>query len=174
MAAAAGPAAASDQPQTVPVAAKKAEPPTKRGLLNRGWFWVAVLVGVVVIANSLGDGRSNSTFNTPRVNTPTPTVCQKSVVYYVEGTARSVSITMENRTGGTEQADNRAVPLAAGGTPGLRLGQIPCGQFVYISAQNEGETGTVTCRIEVDGVTLETATSSGAYVIATCSGSVPG
>jgi hypothetical protein len=33
--------------------------------------------------------------------------------------------------------------------------------------------GSVTCRIEVDGRVVDTATSSGAYKIATCVGLVP-
>ena len=44
------------------------------------------------------------------------------------------------------------------------------GEFVYISAQNEGEYGSVTCRITVDGVVVSENTSSGAYGIATCEG----
>ncbi len=38
----------------------------------------------------------------------------------------------------------------------------------YVPAQNNGETGSV------DGDVVEEATSSGAFVIATCSGTVPG
>ena len=44
------------------------------------------------------------------------------------------------------------------------------GEFVYVSAQNEGEYGSVTCRITVDGVVVSENTSSGAYGIATCEG----
>jgi hypothetical protein len=44
------------------------------------------------------------------------------------------------------------------------------GQFVYVSTQNKGETGTITCNIVLDGVVVKTSTSEGAYKIASCSG----
>lgn len=47
------------------------------------------------------------------------------------------------------------------------------GQFVYISAQNSAATGTVSVNILYNGKPFENASSSGAYVIATASGSVP-
>lgn len=96
------------------------------------------------------------------------------VVYFVEGTASSVSITVTDAEGDTEQATNRAVPLSnSSGRPGLNIGCVPSGQFLYISAQNEGESGTVTCRIEADGRTVAEATSTGSYVIATCDDVAP-
>ncbi|MCP4542702.1 MAG: hypothetical protein GY832_36735 [Chloroflexi bacterium] len=45
------------------------------------------------------------------------------------------------------------------------------GDFLYISAQNENDRGTIACEIVVNNVKVETAESSGAYVIAGCSGS---
>jgi hypothetical protein len=42
---------------------------------------------------------------------------------------------------------------------------------MYVSGQNATEYGTVTCRIKVDGNVVSQNTSSGAYSIATCSGS---
>jgi hypothetical protein len=47
------------------------------------------------------------------------------------------------------------------------------GDFVYLSARNNQEYGDVTCTIPVNGRVLQTVTSSGAYVIASCSGTVP-
>lgn len=47
------------------------------------------------------------------------------------------------------------------------------GQFVYISAQNNASSGTVSVQILHNGGVLKDASSSGAYVIATASGSVP-
>lgn len=88
-----------------------------------------------------------------------------NVVYRVKGTAQLVDVTMRNQTGNTEQISNVKVPNAQEYT-------MERGDFVYISAQNQGETGSVTCEIEVNGVVVETATSTGEFVIATCSGSV--
>lgn len=45
-------------------------------------------------------------------------------------------------------------------------------QFLYVSAQNNGETGTVTARIYIDEEIEEEATSEGAYVIASVDTSI--
>lgn len=84
------------------------------------------------------------------------------VTYRVTGTAESVSITMET-VGGTSQLDNVHLPWSAFDT-------YPRGAWLYLSAQNEGESGTVTVTIEVYGEPAKTTTSSGAYVIANVSG----
>jgi hypothetical protein len=46
-------------------------------------------------------------------------------------------------------------------------------QFLYISAQNNNSSGTVTVVINVDGAKFKNASSTGGYVIATASGSLP-
>jgi hypothetical protein len=84
------------------------------------------------------------------------------VVYSVTGSAGSVSITQRNVGGGTEQYDS-SLPLS-------RSFWIRPGSFLYISAQNNGDSGDVSCAITRSGRTVQTASSSGAYVIATCSG----
>ena len=84
------------------------------------------------------------------------------VVYSVTGSAGSVSITQRNVGGGTEQYDS-SLPLS-------RSFWIRPGSFLYISAQNNGDSGDVNCAITRSGRTVQTASSSGAYVIATCSG----
>jgi hypothetical protein len=133
------------------------------------------IVVLVVVANLGGGDRSSS----DSANAPPALIssaaedCDKAIVYFVEGTASAVSITVQNAEGNTEQASNRAVPLSGARGEGLRIGSMACGDFVYISAQNEGESGSVTCRIEADGEEIESATSEGAYVIASCSGTVP-
>jgi hypothetical protein len=89
----------------------------------------------------------------------------RRVVYEVSGSARSASLTIQNEQGGTEQM---TVAL-----PWSRSMSVQPGAFVYVSAQNQDGSGSVTCDIKVDGVSLQSSTSSGAYVIAGCSGSVP-
>ena len=44
------------------------------------------------------------------------------------------------------------------------------GEFVYFTAQNQNDSGDVTCTVTSNGRTVSRNTSSGAYVIATCSG----
>jgi hypothetical protein len=94
-------------------------------------------------------------------NSPPPPPPPPSVTYDLTGQG-SVSVTMQNASGGTEQFETRLpYHLDLGGVSG----------FVYISAQLE-DTGTVTCEIKQGEQVIQTATSTGQYVIATCSGSV--
>ena len=90
-----------------------------------------------------------------------------SVRYEVTGTAKTVFITIENDTGGTSQYADVSIPW----TYNFRTRKEE-GTFVYVSAQNQGETGSVTASIYRDEVLFKTSTSSGSYVIATASGSL--
>jgi hypothetical protein len=95
------------------------------------------------------------------------------VIYEVTGTASGIDITIQNPSGNTEQHNDLSVPLGTkDGRKGLHM-TFRSGDFAYLSAQNTGESGSVTCRIVADGVVIESATSRGAYVIASCSGLVP-
>lgn len=87
------------------------------------------------------------------------------VKYKVTGTAETVDVTYENSSGGVSQESDVEVPWSYSftGEPG---------DFVYISAQNQGQTGTVTVTIYRDGDVFKTSTSEGAYVIATASGTL--
>ena len=88
------------------------------------------------------------------------------VEYKVTGSATSVNVTLSNASENTEQYSNRSVPYS------YTFDSV-AGNFLYISAQNQGSSGSVTSTIYVNGDVFETATSSGAYVIATASGSCP-
>lgn len=87
------------------------------------------------------------------------------VEYKITGSASQVDITYENEDEGTSQESNVSVPWTYSfkGQPG---------QFVYVSAQNQGQSGSVTATINTDGEKFKSSTSSGAYVIATASGSL--
>lgn len=87
------------------------------------------------------------------------------ITYRISGTAGSVSLTYVNATGGTEQ-------ISTAGVPWEKTFQMHYGDFVYLSAQNNGERGSVICEIELDNKTWKQSTSSGAYSIASCSGSL--
>lgn len=91
-----------------------------------------------------------------------------AVIYEVVGKPPNtgVSLTYENDTGNTEQHD---VAL-----PWQKTLYLQSGQFVYVSAQLEQASGfEITCRIIAGNRVIETATSSGQYSIATCSGRTP-
>ena len=80
------------------------------------------------------------------------------VTYRVIGSASSASLTYENGQGGTSQ---EKVDL-----PWTKQITIKTGTFLYLAAQNQGRTGTMTARIEADGKLVTQSTSSGAYTIA--------
>ena len=81
------------------------------------------------------------------------------VEYEITGTASTVFVTLNNATGGTEQFSNVSVPHTF-------TFENYTHWFFYISAQNDGASGSVTVTIYVDGEVVATSTSSGAYVIA--------
>jgi hypothetical protein len=80
------------------------------------------------------------------------------VTYKGTGT---VSVTMQS-TSGTQQFANVTDPV-------FEFWFAP-GSFVYLSVQNQNDAGSVSCSITSNGRTVSTNVSSGAYVIATCSG----
>jgi hypothetical protein len=86
-----------------------------------------------------------------------------AVIYKITGTAEEVDVTLSNATGGTEQYSNVSLPKKYTYTSFDD-------SFTYISAQNQGASGTVTVSIYVNGTLFKTSSSSGAYVIATASG----
>jgi hypothetical protein len=88
-----------------------------------------------------------------------------SVKYDVTGSAQTVFITYENQDGGTSQRDDVELPWSTSF-------QSEKGAFVYISAQNLDDTGDVTVTIFRDGKNFKSSSSSGAYVIATASGTL--
>lgn len=93
------------------------------------------------------------------------TTTKHSVKYEITGTSTSVNVTLNNATGGTEQFSDVTVPHTY-------TYDDYTSSFLYISAQNNGETGSVTVKIYLDGVVTKTSTSSGAYTIATASDSL--
>ena len=89
--------------------------------------------------------------------------------YEITGTAGSVDITMSNEDDGTSQLSRVNVPWEH---------EFRRSGFVYVSAQNNDDSGTVIAKIWIrktptqDWEIYKTSESSGAYVIATSSGSL--
>jgi len=88
-----------------------------------------------------------------------------TIKYEVTGTASSVSVTMSNEGGNTEQLSDVSVPWSRE----LRFYIEDRGFFARISARNNGNSGRVTVNIYHNGRKLGTATSEGAYVTASAS-----
>jgi hypothetical protein len=86
------------------------------------------------------------------------------VRYRVSGTTSKASLTYQNPQGGTEQT---VVDV-----PWEQLLTFRRGDFVYLSAQNEQDHGSIVCEIWINGTKWKESTSSGGYTIASCSGSV--
>ena len=85
------------------------------------------------------------------------------IKYEVTGTADTVNITYKNEDGGTSQANGVSMPWTY-------LFKAQPGDSVYLSAQNNGESGTVTVTIYKDGSEFKKSSSTGAFCIATASG----
>jgi len=128
---------------------------------------IALIVIIVVISVALGS-KSTTTNSLTQTSLPpqisTPTYSGPEVKYEVTGTASSVNITIENAQGGTEQYND------VGMGSNYSYASFP-GNFLYISAQNQGVSGTVTVNIYYEGQLIKTSTSSGGYAIATASDS---
>ena len=135
------------------------QPPKSRKL----WLWIPLfeVASVIVASTSWYAGAT----------TQHPSSATHTVVYTVTadgntGGGRTGMVTAQTDNGGTSQGTG-ALPFSD------TLTSFHTGDFVYLSVQNQQPAGSVTCRIAVDGVVVSENTSSGAYVIATCQGSVP-
>ena len=110
----------------------------------------------------------NTPIDTPVVPTPVEPEPEPEpeedaeVVYKISGTAPSVNITLSNSTGGTEQYSDVILPK-------VYSYSTFSDNFLYISAQNTGSSGTVNVECYYMGELKDSAHSEGAYVIATAS-----
>jgi hypothetical protein len=89
--------------------------------------------------------------------------CKYDVQYLLS--CSSCDITYENSSGGVSQQGNVGSSWSYSFTGNT-------GDFVYISAQNQNDYGSITVTIKRGNTVYKTSTSSGAYVIATASGSI--
>ncbi|MCI0728860.1 MAG: hypothetical protein L0332_19390 [Chloroflexi bacterium] len=142
------------------------------------------IVALLIIAfilwlvwNAMGGGGSTGQPSGSEIRVPAAT--QYRIKYAVTGTASRASLTYSNAQGGTEQITVE-LPWESD------MGYFPAGDFVYISAQNDSESGSVICEIwqrpdnpswsgslRTDQVfeKAKTSTSQGAFAIASCDGS---
>jgi hypothetical protein len=83
-----------------------------------------------------------------------------SVLYRVDGDAERVAVSYTNETGATEQRDivgSWSTSFAA-----------PTWRYVGVTAFNPTLTGSVRCRLYIDGVLVQEARSTGAWKAAVC------
>jgi len=86
---------------------------------------------------------------------------EATITYRVSGTARRAAMTYQTGPGSTQQTES-TLPWSS------NLQAHPR-DFLYISAQNQDDSGCVEVRIQRGSETLKQAQSCGAYVIATAS-----
>ena len=88
-----------------------------------------------------------------------------TVKYEVTGSAELVNVTYQNNNGGISQITDVVLPwsMTFSGNPE---------DYVYLSAQNQGETGSITVTIFKNDDVFKSATSTGSYVVASVSGTL--
>lgn len=152
------------QPQYPPRPVYMPPPATKRNPLAAIFLTlIVVIVGGAFILNATTSGGSRAT---PGRNTFSGNPASSSLVSVTLSVTTEengyVDLTYTNASGGIEQkkAD----------TPWTQTFKVKPGTFVSVSAQAT-RAMTVNCKITGDGATIQQATSSGSYVIASCSGS---
>ena len=85
------------------------------------------------------------------------------VEYKVSGSGGIFDVTISNEDDGTSQFDD----VNSGWSYSFRTDDS--NHFLYVSAQNQNDSGSVTTEIHIDGKKKKSSTSTGAYVIASCS-----
>jgi len=85
------------------------------------------------------------------------------VRYEITGDADLVDVVLNNDMGGSEQYNDVPLPFT------MDYGGFT-EKYVYLYAHNNGESGTITANIYVNGDLFKTATSSGPYTTAIVEG----
>lgn len=137
--------------------AGEAAPPSKPPNSRRDrWIALGAIGAFVLVAGIVGLAKDD----TAKASTSDDHV----ITYMVGGNAPGASLTIENDSGGTSQIDVRV--------PWTTEFPVDRGDFVYLSAQNSSDGGTITCALLLDGAEVQHAESNTAYGIASCSGRV--
>lgn len=155
----------------IPVAIGSPMEPVRPTPKKSGWKWWTLLAVAGVLILTVTVSITNEQRENRAAGKAIAQAMATNVVHYeVEGTAKGANLTFQTPSG-TSQLNGKAVPLANKntGVRGIRY-DMPAGSFVYLSAQNTGSSGTITCRITVNGVVVAENSSSGSYAIASCSG----
>ena len=80
------------------------------------------------------------------------------IEYVVTGTAETVSVTLQNKDDGISQFPNVKLPYRH---------KMHKAGYCYVSAQNDGKTGSVKVAIYKNGSLMKESETTGAYVIST-------
>lgn len=142
--------------------------------IGLGVVIVGFLVAIIIIAqqrggpvnDAVGAAGPSDSYSSAAYSAPAP----EMVRYEVDGDGGATGAMVTYATPDGQQQHTIDLPMTnqAGGT-GV---QFPYSddEFLYVSAQNQDEYGSITCRIYVGDQKVSENTSSGAYAIATCQG----
>jgi hypothetical protein len=135
---------------------------TQRSSGRSGWIIVALVLAALVVGAWVVN-RNNERAAISARSDLVQALASTSVEFCWSGTAAGVDLTT-NVDGTTEQASDRANDQCI--TRSARSTAV-------MSVQNTGSSGSVSCEIRSkDGYVLDSATSTGAYVVAQCLASV--
>jgi hypothetical protein len=94
------------------------------------------------------------------------------VVYRITGSTTAADLAYLNAADIFAQVEvNRTETHTFDSPPWEYVHYADYGDYMYISARNEEDHGTITCEILVDDEVVEKATARGAYGVAACGGS---
>ena len=145
----------------------KGPTPHKQIYLNRLTVYAIIffiLSWIMITCNALlNRPLTSSTETAAETSKPDDT---KLVICRITGSAQEAFLTYTASSGTIEQIGSASIPWVQS------LDAKP-GTFLSISPQNKGPGGRIKCEILVDEVVFKLAESSGAYVIAGCSGLLP-
>jgi hypothetical protein len=132
-------------------------------------FVLAVVLITVLCAVAVTDDNSPSRSATPttapRYTSTRPAPTREYITYRADGTAGNKVVVCYASGDGSMSQRDVVLPWTS-----ERIAVSP-GDFLYISVQNHESYGSVVAKIVCDGVVVRESSSSGAYVIASVSGS---
>lgn len=108
-------------------------------------FGIVVGIGVFLLVLNIG-----GFFGVNRIS---------SIEYRITGSASKAMVTYVDSSGGTSQLNDVSIPWS-------NVFTAKSGAYLYLSAQNQHDNGSITVSIVVDDKEVKSTTSSGAYVVA--------
>lgn len=149
-----------------------------------GWSARIVIIGFLLVASNMvktmmtdsmqAEKETKATIDIVKraeQGIPDPDKSSYSVQYEIKSALnQKFSVTYSNEGGGTSQLNGVSadVPVGQDGVWRMKL-TVPKGSSLYISAQNQEDSGVFLVSIYVDGIAVKQSLSDGAYAIATCS-----
>lgn len=126
---------------------------------------LAAVLAVPLVATTLACGGTPKDPRGPGVTDKQTGKSERIVVFEVAGTAASASNITYGLGGNMSQDNGQKLPWSK------QAKSTDAFLFTSLSAQSAGGSGTITCKVTVDGKLVAENTSQGQYAVVTCSGS---